>query len=169
VNLEVSEAQEAERPLVDGLLQYYAYDFSEFIDSDVAADGRFHSVSLGDWPSESRRVFLFRIDGKPAGFAAVDAGSQAGGGPDVTDMGEFFVMRKYRSRGAGARAAHILFDRFPGPWEVRELSTNLPAQAFWRSVIAQYTDGQFDERTLDDERWRGPVQSFIAKARAPAS
>jgi predicted acetyltransferase len=48
----------------------------------------------------------------------------------------------------------------PGRWEVRVITQNAPAQVFWRSVIAEYTQGAFQEALLDDEDWRGPVFSF---------
>jgi predicted acetyltransferase len=69
-------------------------------------------------------------------------------------------MRKYRQQGVGKRVAFAILDRFPGAWEVRQTETNLPAQAFWRRVISEYTNGNYEETYLRDERWRGPIQSF---------
>ena len=40
------------------------------------------------------------------------------------DMAEFFVMRKYRRHGIGIVAARELFARFPGDWQVRQLTAN---------------------------------------------
>ena len=56
--------------------------------------------------------------------------------------------------------ARAVFDRFPGWWQVREIATNLPAQAFWRAIIGRYTGGRFEERAYDDERWHGLAQFF---------
>ena len=80
--------------------------------------------------------------------------------PDIMHVSEFFIMRKYRRRGAGGEAARRMFDLFPGRWEVSEMAANLPAQAFWRKVIGAYTNGRFEERQWDNARWRGPVQWF---------
>jgi predicted acetyltransferase len=82
----------------------------------------------------------------------------------MMDVVEFFVMRKYRRRGAGARVASSVFERFPGGWEVRIDRDNLPAQAFWRRVVGDVTGGRYDERVFDDERWRGPVIFFDSAA-----
>jgi predicted acetyltransferase len=60
-------------------------------------------------------------------------------------MGEFFVARQHRRQGIGRRAATALFDMFGGHWEVREMPANLPAQRFWRRIIADYTGGAFAE------------------------
>jgi predicted acetyltransferase len=79
-------------------------------------------------------------------------------------VAEFFVMRKYRRKGIGAACAAQAFDLFPRRWEVRQLAANAAATAFWRRAIHRYSDGRFEEALLDDERWRGPVQSFTARA-----
>ncbi len=69
-------------------------------------------------------------------------------------------MRRYRRQGVGKRVAFAVFDRFPGRWEVRQIQANLPGQRFWKDVIAEYTRNRFEETVLDNEAWRGPVQSF---------
>jgi predicted acetyltransferase len=50
-------------------------------------------------------------------------------------MAEFFVMRKYRRAGIGTQSARLVFARFPGSWEVRQVEANVTASEFWRSVI----------------------------------
>jgi predicted acetyltransferase len=162
MQVDVVEAVRDDWPVLERLAQYYAYDFSEFLPADVDAAGVFHSISLGDLERPGLQAFLVKVDGKLAGFALVRSGSALSGDPDVTDMEEFFVMRKYRRAGVGSEVAHRLFDRFPGRWEVREVATNVPAQSFWRRTIGAYTGGRYEERAVDDERWRGPVQSFVS-------
>ena len=69
------------------------------------------------------------------------------------------------SGGPYALAAARAFDLFPRRWEVRQTARNVAATAFWRTTIARYTDGRFEEVLFDDERWHGPVQSFDARRR----
>lgn len=76
-------------------------------------------------------------------------------------MSKFFVMRKYRRRGVGAQAARLLFDRFPGRWNVRELTANEPAQKFWRSVTGAYAS--YEEIVARDE----VSQHFVSGPRHP--
>jgi predicted acetyltransferase len=75
-------------------------------------------------------------------------------------MAEFFILRRYRRQGVGARAARAVFDRFPGAWQVRQRPENAAAIAFWRRVIDRHTAGRFREVLWNDERWQGPVQFF---------
>ena len=44
-----------------------------------------------------------------------------------------------------------VFDMFPGKWKVTQIQKNYPAQAFWRSVIGNYTNGNFSE-SYDEKR-----------------
>ena len=46
-------------------------------------------------------------------------------------------------RGTGTAAALAIFRKFPGNWRVAQDIRNTQAQAFWRKVIDQFTDGYF--------------------------
>jgi predicted acetyltransferase len=143
------------------LLQYYVYDLTEVVDSQLGADGRFVVPSVDAyWSDAWRHPHLVRVDGKLAGFALVQQRSRITGDQTTWDVAEFFVMRRYRRQGVGAIIATRIFETFRGRWEVRERTKNHAAIAFWRRVIGAYTDGNYEETLIDDERWNGPVQSF---------
>jgi predicted acetyltransferase len=157
-----------ERPVFQRLFELYEHDFSEMTGEDAGSDGLFTSGEFwGDvWGRPNAHHFLLRVAGHWAGFAWVVTGqSYVTPGADCTWMDEFFIMRKHRRRGLGERLAVALFDRFPGRWEVGEITANTPAQAFWRAIIGRYTGGDFREVVLDEERWRGPIQIFESQGR----
>ena len=134
-------ATEDDRPVLRRLVELYQYDFSEFDQADVDAHGEYGYRYLDHyWTEAPRAPFLFRVDGRWAGFALVRAESPF-------DMSEFFVMRKYRRRGVGRAAAAELFRRFSGPWRVRQQKTNPRATEFWRTAIPY----DYEERATDDE------------------
>jgi predicted acetyltransferase len=167
--LEVSvvAATPRDRSILASLLQLYLHDFTDFMTWDVGEDGRFGEDPLQDcWSGSGRHPFLFRVGGRLAGFAIVDRGSRLTGDPGVWDMGEFFVLRRYRHRGVGQRAARDLFARFPGRWEVRQLAANAGATAFWRAVIGRHTAGRFAELS-STETGRGPAQRFVSPPGLP--
>jgi predicted acetyltransferase len=163
-------AEYSDSMLIENLMQFYLYDFSELLPGvRVGADGRFslkRSLSVY-WQDASRHPRLIRVDGELAGFALLRRGSHISQDPDVWDVCEFFVMRQYRREGVGAYAALQLFEQFRGRWEVRQIHANAAATYFWRAVIGRHTNEQYTESTYDDERWRGPVQSFDNTRRAP--
>jgi predicted acetyltransferase len=158
----IDTAKVEERPVLEALLQLYAYDFSEVLGIDVDGDGRFRVPSLDPYWTDPRcHPFVIRVAGQLAGFALVQERSRLTGDEAVRDMAEMFVMRRYRRHGVGERAASHLFERFGGRWEVRQKAENQAATAFWRRVIDRYTGGRFEEELVDDARWRGPVQRFV--------
>jgi predicted acetyltransferase len=168
MKFEISPASIQEKIVLQNLMQLYLYDFSEIDGDDVDDSGRFTYGFLDlYWIEPERHPFLIRVDGKLAGFALVrQANPLAGEAPETGEtcmhMAEFFILRKYRHQGIGARAAWELFDRLPGRWEVFEIIENTAAQEFWRKAIGEYTGGDYREYFLDNEQWHGPVQVFEA-------
>src|SRR3954454_18720729 len=163
----LTPATREQRVVLDNLMQLYTYDWSELGPLDVGEDGRFADYPLAAyWQDDWRHPLLLSVDGKLAGFALVSARSRLTGAAGVFDMAEFFVLRRYRRQGVGTAAARAAFERFRGPWEVRQRDENVEATAFWRRAINRYTGGRYQEVRWDDAAWTGPVQTFSS---APAT
>jgi predicted acetyltransferase len=167
VLLDVATLQDA--PLLANLLQLYIYDLSEaFPNVKLGADGRYGYEKLPLYWSEPERrfPFLIKFEGRVVGFVLVTRGSPATDDPEVFDVAEFFVHRRYRRSGVGRGAAFLLWDRLPGRWIVRVSEGNPGALRFWTGVIGEYTRGaatQF-ERPGSPSSWR--VFSFDSGPRA---
>jgi len=135
-----------DKDVVRHLLELYLHDLSEFTGANVGSHGVYGYFYLDDyWSEPDRHPFLLQVETHWAGLALVRAGLPH-------DMTEFFVMRKYRRNGVGRAAAQILFDLFPGMWQIRQLAANRPATRFWRSVIPV----PFEEDIIE----MGPRQRF---------
>ena len=159
---DVALARPEDAPVLAALFELYAYDLSDALALDVGDDGHYPVPPFDAYFSDPRcHAFLVRVEGRLAGFALVRERSRLTGDERVRDVAEFFVMRRYRRHGVGEQVARGLFRRFPGPWEVRQKFANVAATAFWRRIIGRYA--AFSELTVDDERWRGPVQCFEAR------
>ena len=152
MKVEVEQVTESQKETLANLLELYSYDFTEYVDADVGDDGRFGYRYLPDYFKDpGRHPFLVRVDGHYAGFGLVRQADREG--ELFTDMAEFFIMRRYRRQGCGAVVAKRVFGLFPGPWELRVMRANEPAQAFWHRVVVDYTGENFEERWFDDETW----------------
>ncbi len=137
VDLEVLPATRDHAAIVANLFELYAHDFSEFHDVELGDDGRFGYKNLACyWSEPNRHAFLFRVRERLAGFALVKRGSEITGVECVWDMAEFFVVRRYRRRGLATAAAHHIWARFAGRWEVRVMENNHVAYNFWAYAIA---------------------------------
>jgi predicted acetyltransferase len=128
VNIEVVETTVEQKALISNLYQFYMYDFSEMVGFGVEANGRFEDSDLeGCWQQPWIHTYLLKVEGEPAGLALVyepHHSSYLNAWINHYEMAEFFVMRKFRKRGAGGQVATMLFDRFRGRWRV--------AQGDWR-------------------------------------
>ena len=112
--IEVLAAQPGQQPILANLLELYAHDFSEFHPLDLQEDGRYGYPCLAlYWSEPHRRPFLVRVDGKWAGFALVQKGSEVSGSDAVWDMTEFFVVRGCRRHGIGTQVAHEVWKQLP--------------------------------------------------------
>jgi predicted acetyltransferase len=161
MQIEVIPACKGLHGVMHNLMNLYLYDFTVYTGEDANEEGLFVYEYLGRYWTEPRRYpFLVRVDGQYAGFVLVRDSVDEGQGQVTHNIAEFFVMKKYRRLGVGREVAWRIFDRFPGCWRVGEMEENQPAQAFWRSVISEYTNGQFEE--IHQEDWEGPLQVFMS-------
>jgi len=136
VNIKVLPALREQKPVLANLLELYAYDFSEFIDLKLGADGRFGYKRLPlYWEDSNRYPFIVMVDDCLAGFVFVHRGSAISDNENVWDMSEFFILRGYRRRGIGMKVAHEIWKSFPGQWEVRVMDQNQKAREFWQKTI----------------------------------
>jgi predicted acetyltransferase len=143
--------------LLANLLELYIHDLSDVFPVELGADGRFGYAKLPLYFSEPARrfPFLLRQAGRVAGFALVTRGSPLSDDPDVLDVAEFFVMRRYRRADVGRRAAFALWDHMPGSWIVRVSEGNRPAVPFWSRIVREYSDRATElERPGAPHPWR---------------
>ncbi len=165
--IQILQAQANDQDAIRNLVSYYIYDLSAVMGWECPESGRYGGCDElpqywgGEpdhpscrWPAEWRGYpFLIRVSGRLAGFALVrERGDED---PVLRDVGDFFILRRYRGQGVGRQAAFSLFDRFPGPWEVAQMQGNQPAILFWRKVIAAYTGGVYQER-----EWMDPMHAI---------
>jgi predicted acetyltransferase len=154
MTFDILPAGDAAYDTIRNLARFYIYDMAEHAGWPFEDGGTF---DVGDqfnpffgkprpsraWPETwTGHPFLMTVDGNPAGFALV---VERRGDALLYDMGEFFVARQYRRHDIGRKGATAMFDRFRGPWQVREMMTNIAAQAFWRRIIKDYTSGAFTD------------------------
>ncbi len=166
LEITITPAAAAQKPVLWRLLQLYLHDFSEFSGADdghglIREDGTFTYDHFDDfWTGDAkRRAFLFHCGDAPAGFALVNDWP-ASGEPVDRAVAEFFIARKYRRTGLGRRVALSLVHMYPGTWEVAVAGYNTPAIAFWNSILTPNTVGELRCFEGDGKRWWGPIFRF---------
>lgn len=148
MRVEMSDVEPTDLPIVLNLVPHYVYDMSEWMGWNCNADGTYDGCDdLPEYLSEPwGSLYVLRVNDRLAGFTSVRRLSES---PASFDMGEFFVIRKFRRKGVGKEAAEQLFERFRGDWQIRCFVENTPAVEFWRSVVSSYSRGEYRESIED--------------------
>ncbi|PWV94448.1 putative acetyltransferase [Paenibacillus cellulosilyticus] len=157
MSFQLIQASPEYKEVVRNLMQYYIYDFSEFVNSDVQENGLFEDYPyLEDYWKEGSNRFPYVImqNQKYVGFVLVRYIETEE--RKYYSIAEFFVLKKYRREGIGQAAAEEIFNLHKGNWEVKQLESNKPAQLFWNKIIVRYTKGRFKERFENGRR----IQEF---------
>lgn len=156
VEVSISPIPITERMVLANLMQLYCYDLSEFNDDVINESGLFAEYPYFDayWTESERFPFFIRLSLQRVGFALVRELAV-----NQYAIAEFFVARKYRRLGVGKQAALQLFQRFPAEWHIAQQAANIPSQQFWRTVIAEYTNGSYQE-VFNESQPKGPKQIF---------
>jgi predicted acetyltransferase len=161
MQVELIAATPDQEPILSNLLELYLHDFSEFHNLELDVDGRFGYPNLGlYWSDPDRHAFLLKVDGKLAGLALVKKMHDASTGRSVWDMAEFFVVRGCRRNGIGTRAAREVWQRFPGPWQVRVMQSNISAFSFWQHAIQGFTGKVLTPALIENDGQRWHLFSF---------
>ena len=139
------------KEIILNLMQLYTYELSFFedettnfslLDNGLYAMNRYIELY---WKEEKRHPYILKCDNKLAGFVLVRLNED-----NMNEISEFFVLNKYRKLGAGTFMANEMFKRYNGKWEIRTLLKNEKAQKFWRKVIKEATDDDYEEHLIRD-------------------
>ncbi len=164
MKVELIKATDKDLPVVLNLISYYVYDMSKMTGWDCNPQGIYggcddsreywqsnHPDTRADFRwSDNRKghPFMITVDDKIAGFVLLQELSEEGN--PLYDVGEFFVLGKFQRLGVGRRIVHKLFKKFQGSWRIRQIPENIPAVNFWRKVIGEFTNGNFNESLIDE-------------------
>lgn len=147
LSIELHSAQRDELECIENLMQFYMYDFSEWLALEFGERGFFSiQPKLDYWRKPATRPFLIKVDGELAGFVTIDDEVRSQGAQ--YNIGYFFVGRRYRGRGIGRFVVSALLKKFPGQWQIFHIDANQPARAFWARVIPDLTEGKFTRHQL---------------------
>ena len=139
-------------PVIQNMGRFYVYDMSEYFGSqegwEIPENGLYECIDFKKyWEDKNSFPFLIRYENEIAGFAIVDKK-----GSDSTidfNMAQFYILKKFKSKGIGQHVVCQCFDKFQGDWEVMVMPGNEGAYRFWRTIIKNYTHNNFTEYTRD--------------------
>ncbi len=152
MKFEIQEVKEQDKEVIYNLMQLYTYELSFFedettdfklLDSGLYVMSKYVEMY---WTSDKRHPYILKCDNELAGFVLARYNEYG-----KNEIAEFFVLNKYRRSGAGKFMASEMFELYKGPWEVRTLLKNERAQNFWRNVIREFSNNNFEEKLIRDK------------------
>lgn len=133
-SIELHAAQRDELETIENLMQFYTYDFSEWLPLKLGEHGFFSIQPLmDDWRNPATRPFLIHVDDELAGFVTLDNDTHLPGAEH--NIGYLFVVRRFRGKGVARFVVSTLLNRFPGEWQIFHIDANPCARAFWTKVM----------------------------------
>ncbi|WNZ53954.1 GNAT family N-acetyltransferase (plasmid) [Microbulbifer sp. MKSA007] len=158
MSIELKPMIQADVPALMNLFQLYLYDMSKYMHWPISKEGRFEfdeNIVLAYFQQADHHPYFIMSSSEIAGFALVrrypyDA--------DLIDMGQFFILGKFKRQGLGQAALRACLQRHPGDWQVRVLPQNAGAQSFWTKTIAALTNSAHHISTGD---YQGTEMTFI--------
>lgn len=140
--IEIAEATEKQRSIIQNLARFYIYDLSEYQKRKCPDNGLFEDEDYTHfWKEPGHYPYLVKCQDEIAGFVLVEKG---GSSAEIDyHIAEFFIVRKFRRQGISMFVAKEMFQKYSGNWEVMAMSRNKPAVKFWEKTIAEYTKGKY--------------------------
>lgn len=132
-----------EKDILYNLLQFALYDGSQYTGIKINDKGVFDYRWFDNYFTDSNRdVYFIKDKTNILGFVMVNQHMK------VFDEGhsiaEFLILPAYRRSHIGSKIAWLIFDMFPGNWEVEPIENSMEAECFWRQVIDKYTKSNYN-------------------------
>ena len=124
--------------VIINMATFYRYDLSESMAWPIEDDGMHRCYGLEEYWENNNLAFLIYLENELAGFALVNTK-----GVNKYKLGEFFILRKFRTQGLGREAAITLFERYKGEWMLEQLLPNKTARIFWQKTLTSYMPDNF--------------------------
>ncbi len=137
------------------ILRDMLWDYEREIIGDKAEEYKYLDSY---WEKPNRYPYFIKVDGKIAGFALINSYLLIL--TEGNTISEFYVKKEFRNNGIGSEAAKLVFNQFPGKWENRQIRENPNAHMFWLNFISKFTDNNFEEVEMNNEKWDGWIQTF---------
>jgi len=140
-DIQIITAKIEQQPVIKQLLELYTYEMTDLADFDIHDNGYFGYDDLPlYWQDHNKYPYLVWVKKNLAGFVLIQKGSPVENDPEVWDVAEFFIMRKFRNHDVGQFVAQQIWREFNGRWQVRVWDNNKIAHAFWETVIGRFSN-----------------------------
>lgn len=142
------KASKEDKTLLYNMMQLYYYELSKYEDESAIFelnDKGIYEIRYFDlyWTKKNRFPYLLKANDKNIGLVLVREREDG-----YIEIAEFFILNKYKGKGAGRFMANAIFDLHKGKWEIGALMKNISAQNFWRKIIKERMINDYEEKYI---------------------
>lgn len=140
MNYEIIKSKD--KKILYNLLQFTLYDGSQYINNIVNDEGVFDYKWFENYFTDDRRdAYIVKYEGKIAGLVFVNENRKIH--ETGKTIAEFLILPPYRRLHLGKQVAYDIFNKYKGLWEVEPMENNPIAYTFWKNIINEYTNGNY--------------------------
>lgn len=147
-DLQLIPATQADYSVIENMGRFYVYDLSRYCGSlpgwELPENGLYEWYDTKNYfKGPDVYPFLIKLENEIVGFFMLNKQTSV---LDIDwHMAEFFILAKFQGRGIGQQVAEVIWNKFPGSWEVSVIPENERALKFWKTVIALRSSGNFSQ------------------------
>ncbi len=136
----LDKVKENDSELLFRLLEYSLFEESFYDGNEMNQEGIFDYPDFSLYYTSQDKEAFFIKDNQTKnllGFIMID---------NVTNkhqIKEFMILPNYRRKHIGKEAAFLSFNRYHGDWEVSPSMGSNTAHHFWKNVIQEYTNHNY--------------------------
>lgn len=143
MNYQITEVENKDKDKLFKLLQFALYDGSQYIDNDIDENINFEYNWFENYfTDDDRNAYFIKEGNKYLGMVLVNENLKFLN--DGKCIAEFLILPKYRRNHIGKKVAYEIFDKFPCMWEVQPMENNSTAYSFWKNIINEYSNGNYE-------------------------
>ncbi|MBU1031389.1 GNAT family N-acetyltransferase [Patescibacteria group bacterium] len=161
MDIKIEQACLNQKSTLEKLLREYLLELHS-TDKEVSADIKDYKYFDLYWIEQERIPCLIYAEEKVAGFIFINEYSVLEENKGAKAIAEFFILPEFRNKGIGEKVAFMVFNRFPGKWEITVMKENKAGLKFWDKIVAIYTKGKFQKIIMDSNIHKGSVYSFVS-------
>lgn len=130
---------------VQNMARFYVYDRTGFMRWECPENGMFECIDFKHYfVDNDKKAFLIKVENELAGFILLDKECLLTKEIDW-NIGEFFILAKFQSKGVALKVIELIFKMYPGKWSVAVMPENIKALKFWRKAIILAAGNKFTE------------------------
>jgi predicted acetyltransferase len=139
----LEKVDETKKDILYRLLQFSLYDGSQYIDNELNDDCLYDYKWFNNYfTDDNRDAFFIKDNDNYIGFVMVNENLKFNKSGKC--IAEFLVIPRYRRCHIGKKVAYDIFNMYDGLWEVQPMENNPIAYVFWKNIINEYTNGNYE-------------------------